>query len=79
MDEYDFLPIYHVARTLALLRRINESIEWVQKALKIRSDEKDALHLLSLLLTSTKNYEEAYTVILQASSQNEDYEYNILF
>ena len=74
MNPIDYLPLYHLSLCYALLRKINESIESVQKALELRSDDKDCLHLLCLLLTATKNYEVAYTVILKACNLYEDFE-----
>ncbi len=74
LNKYDSLPLYHMAHAYALLRRINESIESLNSALKLKSDDKDSLHLLALLLTSTKNYDEAYTVISKACSLYEDFE-----
>jgi tetratricopeptide (TPR) repeat protein len=73
-NPHDYLPLYHLSHCYSLLRKINESIEKIQKALELKSDDKDCLHLLCLLLTSTKNYEEAYTVILKACSLYEDFE-----
>ncbi len=46
----------------------------MQKALKLKPDDKDSLHLLALLLTSSKSYEEAYTVITKACGLYEDFE-----
>jgi len=46
----------------------------VQRALKYKPDDKDSLHLLALLLTSSKSYEEAYTVIVKACGLYEDFE-----
>jgi tetratricopeptide (TPR) repeat protein len=79
INPYDYLGLYHLSLCYALLRKITESIDVIQKALMLKSDDKDCLHLLCLLLTSTKNYEEAYTVILKACSIYEDFEYIIIF
>lgn len=56
------------------LNQINESIDYVQKALKYKPDDKDSLHLLTLLLTSLKNYEEAHIVISKACALYDDIE-----
>lgn len=42
--------------------------------MKYKPDDKDALHLLALLLTSTKNFDEAHTVISKACALYEDIE-----
>lgn len=77
LDPNDYLSYFHIARCYAIFRQINEAIEWVQKALKFKPDDKDSLHLLALLLTSTKNYEDAHTVITKACALFDDFE--ILF
>ena len=74
LDSSDYLPLYHMAHYYAINRQINESLEYVQKALKLKPDDKESLHLLALLLTSTKSYEEAYTVINKACALYEDFE-----
>lgn len=74
LNPYDYLPLYHQAHCYSLLRKINDAIDTIQKALKLKSDDKDCLHLLCLLLTSTKNYEEAYSIIMKACSIYEDFE-----
>lgn len=74
LDEYDYLPLYHLAHTYSMLRQIDQALVNVNKALKFKPDNKDCLHLLCLLLTSNKNYEEAYAVISKACYQYEDYE-----
>jgi hypothetical protein len=57
------------------LFKINEAIDYVSKAIKLKPDDKESLHLLALLLTSTKNYEEAHTVISKVCSLYDDFEY----
>ena len=73
MNPFDHLALYHIAHTYSLQRRLSEAIEYVQKSLKVKPNDTDSLHLLALLLTATKSYDEAYTVIVKASSQEEDY------
>ena len=47
IDPSDFLPLYHIAHCHAILRQINEAIDHVQKALKLKPDDKDSLHMVS--------------------------------
>ena len=75
LDPTDFVPIYHIAHCCAILRQINEAMEHVQKALKLRPDDKESLHLFALLLTAKKNYDEAHTVMCKACALYDDFEY----
>ena len=63
-----------MAHYYAINRQINESLEYIQKSLKLKADDKDSLHLLALLLTATKNYDEAHVVISKACALYEDFE-----
>lgn len=74
LDQTDYLPLYHLAHYYAINRQINESLECIQKSLKLKADDKDSLHLLTLLLTATKNYDEAHVVISKACALYEDFE-----
>lgn len=49
-------------------------MDCIQRSLRFKPDDKDSLHLLALLLTSTKNYDEALTVISKACSLYDDFE-----
>ena len=49
-------------------------MDYIQKALKLKPDDKDSLHLLALLFTATKNYEEAHIVMCKACSIYDDVE-----
>jgi tetratricopeptide repeat protein 7 len=75
IDEYDCLALYHLSHTYSMLRQIDQALINVNKALKYKPYDKDCLHLLCLLLTSNKNYDEAYAVISKACYHYEDYEY----
>lgn len=74
LDPSDFLPLYHIAHCHSILRQINEAIDHIQKALKLKPDDKDSMHLLALLLTSTKNYDEAHTILRKACALYDDCE-----
>ena len=74
LDPSDFLPLYHIAHCHSILRKINEAIDYVQKSLKLKPDDKDSMHLLALLLTSTKNYDEAHTIMSKACALHDDCE-----
>jgi tetratricopeptide (TPR) repeat protein len=74
LEPSNYLPLYHIAHCYSILRQVNESLNYVQRALKYKPDDKDSLHLLVLLLTSTKNYDEAYTVIAKACTLYDDLE-----
>jgi tetratricopeptide repeat protein 7 len=74
LDPSDFLPLYHIAHCHAILRQINKAIDHIQLALKLKPDDKDSMHLLALLLTSTKNYDEAHTIICKSCALYDDCE-----
>ena len=74
LDPSDFLPLFHIAHCHSILRQVNEAIDHVQKALKLKPDDKDSMHLLALLLTSTKNYDEAQTIMSKACALYDDFE-----
>ena len=46
-----------------LCRQVNEALKSVRKALQRRSDHIHSLHLLALLLSSQKQFDDAYRLI----------------
>jgi len=48
---------------LSLWTQVTEALKYVRKALQRRSDDLHALHLLALLLSSQKQYDDAYRLI----------------
>ena len=48
---------------LLLTMQVNEALKYVRKALQRRSDHLHSLHLLALLLSSQKQFDDAYKLI----------------
>ncbi|ESN96277.1 hypothetical protein HELRODRAFT_107437 [Helobdella robusta] len=63
IDSSDHLAYFHMAYQMAVSRKIVESLSYVRTALQLRRDHLQSLHLLVLLLTSQKQYEEASKLI----------------
>jgi tetratricopeptide (TPR) repeat protein len=63
LDKNDHLAYFHLGLQLSLLRRIPEALKYVRKALRRRSDHLHSLHLLALLLSAQKQFDEAYKLI----------------
>ncbi|ESO87594.1 hypothetical protein LOTGIDRAFT_127587 [Lottia gigantea] len=72
LDPYDYLALFHLALQLAILRQIPEAFNFVKLALKYRNDHIHSLHLLALLLTSQKQYDEALVLIHAALEEYPD-------
>jgi len=52
-----------VIELLALLLQVTEALKYVRKALQRRGDHLHSLHLLALLLSSQKQFDDAYKLI----------------
>lgn len=63
LDPSNHLTYFHMAHQMAMIRKIPEALVNVRKALELRQDHPQSLHLLVLLLTSQKHNEEASKLI----------------
>ncbi|XP_050402565.1 tetratricopeptide repeat protein 7B [Patella vulgata] len=72
LDPFDFLALFHMSLQLAIMRHIPEANHYVRTALKYRNDHIHSLHLLTLLLTSQKQYGEALDLIHAALAEYPD-------
>ncbi|XP_061172118.1 tetratricopeptide repeat protein 7B-like [Saccostrea echinata] len=72
LDQNDYLALFHLALQLALQRQISEAIRCVKMSLKHKNDYMHSLHLLVLLMTSEKKYEEGMTLIQAALQEYPD-------
>ncbi|XP_033096529.1 tetratricopeptide repeat protein 7B-like isoform X2 [Anneissia japonica] len=72
LDKHDHLIAFHYALQLAYSRQIPEALEKIRTALKLCSDHAESLHLLALLLSSQKLFNDALKVIKGAIEQYPD-------
>lgn len=66
LDPNDYLALFHLALQLAIHRQINEAMKYVRLALRYHSDHIHSLHLMVLLLSAQKQYEEAICLMRAA-------------
>ncbi|XP_052769758.1 tetratricopeptide repeat protein 7B-like [Mya arenaria] len=59
LDPNDYLSLFHLALQMGILRQIEEAVRYTKLALKYYSDHVHSLHLLVLLLTAQKQYQDA--------------------
>ena len=71
-DASDFLVHYHLALEYALIRKLDEAFRSVKKCLRINMDFPPAHHLLALLLSCWKRYEEALNVLEKVEVEFEE-------
>ncbi|XP_033733793.1 tetratricopeptide repeat protein 7B-like [Pecten maximus] len=62
-DPSDYLALFHLSLQLAIHRQINDAIKNVRLALRYRNDHIHSLHLLVLLLTAQKQFDEAISLL----------------
>ena len=67
-----FLVHYHLALEYALIRKLDEAFRSVKKCLRINMDFPPAHHLLALLLSCWKRYEEALNVLEKVEVEFEE-------
>lgn len=72
LDPNDHLALFHLALQLAVQRQISEAIRCVKMSLRQKNDYVHSLHLLVLLMTSEKKYEEGMTLIKAALQEYPD-------
>ncbi|XP_048735316.1 tetratricopeptide repeat protein 7B-like [Ostrea edulis] len=72
LDQNDYLALFHLALQLALQRQISEAIRYVKMSLRHKNDYIHSLHLLVLLMTSEKKYEEGMALIQAALQEYPD-------
>ncbi|CAH1793148.1 unnamed protein product, partial [Owenia fusiformis] len=58
-DPQDYLALYHLALHLATLRQVSEAVKYTKMALEKKADHIHSLHLLILLLSAQKQYQES--------------------
>ena len=58
----DFFALYNKGLSLAKLKKHEDAIMYFDKALKIKSDNVDALRLAGFSFTILKKYEEAHFI-----------------
>ncbi|XP_052106060.1 tetratricopeptide repeat protein 7B-like [Mytilus californianus] len=66
LDPNDYLALFHLALQLAIHRQINDAMKYVRLALRYHSDHIHSLHLMVLLLSAQKQYEEAICLMRAA-------------
>ncbi|OQV15685.1 Tetratricopeptide repeat protein 7B [Hypsibius exemplaris] len=71
-DPGDFLVHYHLALEYCLLRQLQDAFRAVKKCLRINMDFLPAHHLLALLLSCWKRYEEALNVLEKVEMEFEE-------
>ncbi|XP_030302652.1 tetratricopeptide repeat protein 7A isoform X1 [Calypte anna] len=62
----DHQIILYLSLQLALVRQISDAIEHLQEALQLCKDDMNSLHLLALLFSAQKHYQDALDVINMA-------------
>ncbi|KAK3093742.1 hypothetical protein FSP39_019579 [Pinctada imbricata] len=72
LDPNDYLALFHLGLQLAIQRQISEAIKYTRLALRYRNDHIHSLHLLVLLFTAQKKYEEAMSLIKAALEEYPD-------
>ncbi|XP_022328664.2 tetratricopeptide repeat protein 7B-like [Crassostrea virginica] len=72
LDPNDHLALFHLALQLAHQRQIAEAVRCVKMSLRHKNDYFHSLHLLVLLMTSEKKYEEGLTLIQAALQEYPD-------
>ncbi|XP_071962317.1 tetratricopeptide repeat protein 7B-like isoform X2 [Antedon mediterranea] len=72
LDRQDHLIAFHYALQLAHSRQIPEALEKIRTALSLCSEHAESLHLLALLLSSQKLFNDALKVIKGAVEQYPD-------
>ncbi|XP_074061438.1 tetratricopeptide repeat protein 7A isoform X2 [Macrotis lagotis] len=78
LDPNDHQIILYVSLQLALVRQISDAIDLLQEALKIRQDDVHSLHLLALLFSAQKKYQQAMDVINMAITEYPE-NFNLMF
>ncbi|XP_006814761.1 tetratricopeptide repeat protein 7B-like [Saccoglossus kowalevskii] len=63
LDENNHEHLFYIGLQYALVRQISEAIGFVRKSLKLNDTHLESLHLLALLLSAQKKYQEALKVI----------------
>ncbi|XP_056675996.1 tetratricopeptide repeat protein 7A isoform X2 [Monodelphis domestica] len=78
LDPDDHRIILYVSLQLALIRQIPDAIEQLQESLNICKDDVHALHLLALLFSAQKHYQQALEVIHMAVTEYPE-NFNLMF
>eukprot|EP00095_Tigriopus_kingsejongensis_P000698 maker-scaffold58_size443543-snap-gene-2.14 protein:Tk00698 transcript:maker-scaffold58_size443543-snap-gene-2.14-mRNA-1 annotation:"tetratricopeptide repeat protein 7b" len=71
-DGQDFLTEFYLAFFYAYVREISRAVEHVKRALQLNPEHLPSLHLMVLLLSSRKEYEEALDVANMTLSEYPD-------
>jgi len=72
IDPFDSLSHFHLAQNLCFVNEIVEAKQSIEESLNLSPDDKNALHLYTLILTSEKLYGQAYQQIYRATNQYSD-------
>lgn len=72
MEPNDHLCEYYLGLQLALTSHISEALHHVRTALALRSESSSTLHLLTLLLSASRQHAEALEVVEAALEEYPD-------
>ncbi|XP_037096481.1 tetratricopeptide repeat protein 7B isoform X1 [Syngnathus acus] len=74
----DHLAAFYLALQLAVSRQIPEALGYVRQALQLQGDDVHSLHLLALLLSAQKHYQDGLNIIEMALSEYPE-NFNLLY
>lgn len=72
LEPNDNLGEYYLGLQLALIGQINDALHHVQTALYLRPESSSTLHLLALLLSASRQHEEAQQIVEAALEEYPD-------